>query len=222
MSTGIWDMAYPGAHDWPQANDDFYDEASGTVTSRLNKLEQYKEVDNSSETVVKQQAHGSIIWTEAPSSTDSVDTIELMKHIELIFFRAASEEFETGMDSNFSQDLGDVIYEFKNIALATIAYIIRDGKSDISVISEALRTLGDLEEPITHRNRLKLLELALTSDSSYVRDAASLGIASMDNPEAISKIKQAIEIEKNRELKKDLLLVLTQLEETKQCLLLLE
>ena len=82
MSTGIWDMAYPGAHDWPQANDDFYDEASGTVTSRLNKLEQYKEVDNSSETVVKQQAHGSIIWTEAPSSTDSVDTIELMKHIE--------------------------------------------------------------------------------------------------------------------------------------------
>jgi hypothetical protein len=64
---------------------------------------------------------------------------------------------------------------------------------------------------------LWLLEKCLESSSIFVRDGAILGIASLDDPFAISAVRKAIEKEACEGLRQNMQAVLQQLEETAKC-----
>ena len=78
--------------------------------------------------------------------------------------------------------------------------------------------LGRMNDSITRNRRLWILESGLFSSSARIRDAAGLGLASLDDPHAIPYVRKAIDEERCDELREDLQQILEQLQETAQCL----
>lgn len=63
------------------------------------------------------------------------------------------------------------------------------------VAEEALRQVGCMNDKKTHSARRSLLEHSLESPDMRIRDAASIGIETMEDPAAIPALKRAIENE---------------------------
>ena len=78
------------------------------------------------------------------------------------------------------------------------------------IVSEALRQVGLLDHPQTHSSRLKLLTGALKFIDPRLRDAASIGISSMNDSSVISDLEKAISVEPSAAVKRNLNLVLDQ------------
>lgn len=143
---------------------------------------------------------------------------ELTRQIETLFNVATSEYFEDGMEGNFSKALVLMIKVHGTSALNVIARLVSYGQVGAEVAAEALRRIGNMNHPPTYHTRLMMLGRSLQAKSAFIRDGAALGLASLDDPAAIPWVKQAVEREKIKELREDLLLVLDQLENTRLCL----
>lgn len=125
---------------------------------------------------------------------------------------ALEEVFEDGMDSRFSRDLLRFfdLYNLEGMRLLSS----RAAAESISprALGEVLRILGRSEVRATQRERFWLLARCLFHSSPVVRDAAGLGLASLGDKNAIPYIHKAIEREPILELKRDLDLVIADLE----------
>jgi hypothetical protein len=121
-------------------------------------------------------------------------------------------DFEDGMNNSFFDDLTMLFTTYGRRATNAMAYVIATNNADHRVIGEGLRWLGQIEHPGSYRSRLLLLERSLLSHSKWIRDGASLGLASMRDKHALPYLHKAIDSEKIPELKKDLELVLDALE----------
>jgi hypothetical protein len=150
-------------------------------------------------------ASGGAIW----------DTHGLGNAILSLFETARDEIFEDGMESEFSKRLDALVQEHEGEAISALAYVIENQTVNEEVVAEALRWMGRLEHPSSYEARLKLLEHSLRSGSARVRDAGTLGLASMDDPHAIPFLRQAIRKETYPELREDMQQVLSQLENTR-------
>jgi hypothetical protein len=143
----------------------------------------------------------------------SVEAVE--REIAALFRRAASEEFEDGMESDFITRLLAMVRIYEATAMLSIQDLILGGKATDEASAEALRWLGDMEHEPTYQYRRWLLEKALLSCSSLiVRDGANLGLAFMDDPHAIPALEKAIESTRHEGFRRVLLQTLTQLEST--------
>lgn len=159
------------------------------------------------------------------SSSSGVSTVEknreepqdLYKKLEILFARAKDEDFEDGVESAFATDLGRIVREYRVTAVEALATLIVSERGNAAVASEALRWIARIEDPESYAFRLWLLERSLLSSSSRVRDAAALGIASLDDPHAIPQLRTAINAEQCVELRQDMEQVLEQLESTSSC-----
>ncbi len=136
----------------------------------------------------------------------------LVTQLKTLFEDGKECLFEDGMESQFSRELNYFVWRHGETAVDLMADLIVNDKIDAEVASEALRWLGRVDHAPTCQTRLWLLEKALFSSSPKIRDGAGLGIASMDDPHAITYIKQAIEKEGVQDLRQDLEQVLEQLE----------
>jgi hypothetical protein len=138
---------------------------------------------------------------------------ELETLLEQAFDAAKEEVFEDGMESVFSQTLASLVEshghtrEMQELLESWVPH----GRASSHVISECLRSLGRLDHPVTHEYRRRLLERCLQSQSSAVRDAAGLGLASMDDPESAPAIRAAIAREAIPEIRENLKQVLEDL-----------
>ena len=141
----------------------------------------------------------------------SVEGVE--KEIQGLFGRAEDEHFEDGMDSDFSNELIQLVKRHGKQAIEVITYLVLYGKAGQELGSEALRWIGRIEDQDTYDYRRWLLERTLTCSSAMVRDGAGLGLASMDDPHAIPSLQKAIERERCAELRENLGQVLNQLQE---------
>ena len=147
------------------------------------------------------------------SSTTELVNIQLLSdQVSSIFINAKEEIFEDGMESNFSLDLSRFITSFGHSAMEVIIPIILSEYTNTEVASEAFRILGRINNKITYRDRLWLLERGLYNISARVRDGAILGLAFLNDPLAIAPLKAAIERENNADLRKDMEQILAQLE----------
>jgi hypothetical protein len=135
--------------------------------------------------------------------------------IQRILDLAGDEIFEDGIETEFSRALGAFVKNHGNQALDAITHLIISENINEDILSEALRWLGRIDHAQSHKRRLWLLERCLQHSSARVRDAASLGLASLDDAHAIPYLKQAIELERVLELREDLKQVLEQLETTR-------
>jgi len=142
---------------------------------------------------------------------------ELTKELSRLFLAAKDETFEDGMETAFSRALQLLIEKHRDAAVDALTQLIVGGEVSPAVASEALRWLGYMEDAATHAKRRRLLERCLNDPSSRVRDGAILGLAFMDDPQAIHCLKMAIEREAIGELKEDMEQVLAQLEDRAQC-----
>lgn len=142
---------------------------------------------------------------------------EIDQEIEGLFEIAKEQIFEDGMESEFSRELISIIKEYGNDAMIVIANLIVTDQVNAEVASEALRWLGHVDHPKTYRYRLWVLERSLYCSSVRIRDGAVLSLSFLNDPHAISYLKQAIERETCKELREDMEQVLAHLENTQQC-----
>lgn len=143
--------------------------------------------------------------------------VDLYDAIAADFAAAELEEFEHGMESAFSRELERWIGESGPTAVEVFTYLITRELVSTAVAAEALKTLGSFDDPGTYDYRRWLLERSLRCSQAIVRDAAALGIASLDDPHAIIFLCDAIANEENPDLREDLAQVLSQLEDTAAC-----
>lgn len=140
--------------------------------------------------------------------------IDIEGKFETLFAEAQDESFEDGMESEFSRKLLLLLNQYSDVAVEILVYLIIGERVNPAVAAEALRWIGRVNDSSSHRRRRWLLERALTSPHSRVRDGAVLGLAFMDDPTAIPSLRYAIEHEKIDMLRQDMSQVLEQLEET--------
>jgi len=138
--------------------------------------------------------------------------IDLFYEIEQLFELAMDEEFEDGVESKFSKDLISFIKKYETRAIEELTPIFLNEKLNAEIISEALRWIGRIQHNSSKFDRLWLLESCLFHPSPYIRDGATLGLASMNDPNASDFLKIAIEKEPYHELREDMEQVLVQLE----------
>lgn len=131
--------------------------------------------------------------------------------IGAIFRDADAEIFHDGMDSDFSRRLRDAIARHGDAAITALEAHLLAPTSSSEAPEEALRLLGTIKDTRTHATRLALLLRALESPHLRLRDAASIGIAALDDPAAIDGLRRAIEAERSGWLRTNLDLTLSQL-----------
>jgi competence CoiA-like predicted nuclease len=150
------------------------------------------------------------------TSTVEYEHPTIEKQLEKLFEAAKDEIFETGTESVFAKKLLFAINWGGDVALDIITERILSESINSEIAWEALRWIGKYENPQTHLSRRRLLERCLlVSYSIAVKDGAILGLAFMDDPEAIPTLEKAREQETNLEFRRDIEQVLEQLKETR-------
>jgi hypothetical protein len=137
---------------------------------------------------------------------------ELSEEIYNLFKASEEQNFEDGMETEFSKKLILLIKKYANEAIDIIAGLILYEGVNAEVASEALRWLGNIDHAPSYRFRLWLLERSLRCPKARIRDGAILGLSFLNDPNAISYLKSAIEQEKCTGLRQDMEQVLAQLE----------
>ncbi len=149
----------------------------------------------------------------ASTSLNNAHQIQVRSKIEALFNSYADGEFEDGMDKEFVEELGALIFGYNTKAVNAIADIVATNTANPEVVSEALCSLGQFRHPRSYRARLFLLERSLRSPSRWIRDGAALGLASMKDIHAVPYLREAIRNEQIPDLRKDLELVLDSLKQ---------
>ena len=140
----------------------------------------------------------------------------LIDRLRTTFVEAIGEVFADGMDSAFSCKLRLIIRTSGDLAMRVIDRMMQFERVNVEVAGEVLRQVGSIADPRTHHSRLALLLRQLESSDPRIRDAASIGIAAMDDPAVSESIRKAVEQERSPLLRRNLQLVLDQLQATQQ------
>lgn len=109
-------------------------------------------------------------------------------------------------------ELYKIISIYREFAILVISNLIDTERVKFLQAIHILSFLGEIRHMPTFLHRTWLLEKNLKSKSKYIRDGASLGILYLENPSTINSIKEAISIEKNPQLQKNMIQVLESLE----------
>ncbi len=125
---------------------------------------------------------------------------------------AMNETFEDGMDTKFSIGLRTIIQNCGTPSIKALDKAMPLETTSATIMEELLRQIGNMDDPPTHKLRLALLERALESPDSRIRDAATIGMDAMGDPKAIPSIKKAIACEPDEWIRKNLKTILEQLE----------
>ena len=139
---------------------------------------------------------------------------QLLGYFIKLVREAADEVFFDGMESVFSQHMNSAIGEYGDAAVHAIQRLLSSRKADAETAGEILRQMGSIGDPPTHRSRLNILTDQLKSPDPRIRDAASLGLAALDDPTAIGEVQKALASESSSRLRGNLRLVLDQLQLT--------
>ena len=169
-------------------------------------------------------AHSPYTGSEQPpevppvsSTSDAIDK-ELLREGALVslfesYVRDASDErFEDGMGSTFAARVHDSVLRNGSVAVAAWERVLLQTGNVYETGEELLRQLGLIDHTPSHYLRLSVLTDSVTSFDKRIRDAASLGIAFLDDPSALPALRVAYSTENETWLKENLKLVIDQLE----------
>ena len=165
---------------------------------------------------IYRQAEASTVGDDCGQSSSTVMQRELTRYVEdaitRLFESAEDQNFEDGMESDFSRELVTLIRKYGDLAMSEVSYLITYDRVDREIASEALRWLGRIDDPSSYDSRLWVLEQSLSSKSPLVRDGAALGLASLRDANAVQYLRRAVERESIAELRCDLEEILEGLE----------
>jgi len=140
----------------------------------------------------------------------------LLGTVKVVFRSGEEEELETAVEGGVSRSLEALLGTHGGQAVDAISEHIQWGSGDSLVAAYVLKWLGRVNDPITHDRRLAVLADCLRSRSPRLRDAAALGLDSLDDPRAISYLREAVRHEHVAELREDMGSVLKSLERTRR------
>lgn len=137
----------------------------------------------------------------------------LVHRIEGLFDLASEEVFESGEETDFSRSLTEEVKQHGKPVVEIVQKILEPGRPKPDVVFETLKLMGRISHPQTYRDRFLVLVQFLTSMSRVARDGAGLGLAFLDDPDAIPYLETAIQREEQGPLRDDLTKVLRQLKQ---------
>ena len=127
---------------------------------------------------------------------------------------AVDEVFMDGMNSVFSRQVTLLVTQHGDVAVSVLDHLLGTDEISAEVSGEILRTLGALTDNNSYFSRLRLLVKQLKSHDPRIRDAASLGLASLDEPMSLPNLLEAYKVEKSELVQRNIGLVIEQLEQT--------
>ncbi len=166
-----------------------------------------------------ESTEGHTPWPPANDATNVVltgqDPTDFVNNQFLKLVRDATDEvFVDGMESAFASQLRILVENYGRVAVHAIEGFVRSGTANIEAVGEILRVIGSVEDRSTHGGRLAVLLASLASPDPRIRDAASLGIAELDDPTVVGRVEAAAEREQIPVLQRNLQLVVDQLRST--------
>ena len=135
---------------------------------------------------------------------DSPSNQVVEEQLERLFSAADEEQFEVGIESQFSRGLQRLCAYDPVAALQSLKAKLIDGDAGSEVLAESLRWASRQEAVPIRDLVVELLSTGLHHASSLVRDAAALSLAYLDQGAAIVQLQHALEREKVPELREDL------------------
>jgi hypothetical protein len=142
------------------------------------------------------------------SSTLAPVNVEAQLAFETIFRTARESDFEDGMHNEFSRELIALTKHYGEQSRGILSKLLDDQRVSRDVLAEAMRWLGQMDDPSSREMRLWLLERGLTASSAAVRDGATVGLAALGDPRASRYLAGAMNLERYPELRKDMQQVL--------------
>ena len=190
-------------------------EDTGPLSLDITDTKTWERVWGTRRSVMQRETQGTAVpqVIRLPNATISQNiSEELEQEFTTLFAFAREEIFEDGMESEFSRRLVSLVRVNGEEALQLLTDLIIGERVNAEVAAEALIWLDEINDPLTYLSRLRLLQQGLFVSSARVRDGAIVGLASLDDPRAITSIKWAIGREQIDELRKNMQQVLEQLE----------
>ena len=152
--------------------------------------------------------------SKAIEDPPQVSVTELIASFLAIVQENSDEVYQDGMESLLSQYIHASIGKYENAAVSAWGQLIGLESVNVGTAEEILRHVGMMSGPETQEHRLSILINSLQSVNPRIRDAASLGIAAMDDPNALGDMEKAFAREESEQLKANLALVIEQLRVT--------
>lgn len=126
------------------------------------------------------------------------------------------DDFESGMNNEIRNDLiGFISQDAKSSLIVLRNIIIEESLNDL-ILNEILIQIGRINDDELKQERLKLLERFLFHNSITVRDGALIGISYINDKRAIPSLQTAFVCESNEYLKKDILCLMEELDESSE------
>lgn len=137
---------------------------------------------------------------------------QLYHESEELFALGSYELAEYNEVQSFPDKLLHFIEQKRNGALHTINRFINEGKLSEEIISEILPVLGKSDEFLSQGLRRDLLLNSLQSESPNIRYGAIIGLANLEDPYALSFLRNAVRSEESPILQHLLAQVIDRLE----------
>jgi len=137
---------------------------------------------------------------------------QLEQQILSLFQTASDGVSEDQQYRAFSDKLSTLVILYGDSAIEAMAPFIIGDRVNAEIASATLNCLSHIEGRTSYNFRIWIMERSLQSRSSWIRDAAALGLEAMDDPAAIPYLKEALGREPNSELRRYLQSVLEYLQ----------
>ena len=143
-------------------------------------------------------AEGTRFPFNAGTSTEQLPVTDyLSEQIADLYNLANDGLFEDEQIRNFSETLLALLRTFGDASITEIAPYIISEKASAESAAETLKCLSHCESLVAYNYRIWIMERALQSPSSWIRDAAASALESMDDQTAIPYLREALSKESN-------------------------
>ena len=137
--------------------------------------------------------HKAALSEDSPSDSDAV---AIEDRLRLLIYEARDQQFEDGMDSQFSMGLRSVVMSYGSTTVGVIAkHWHTMAKMYPKEFSEILVQFGRMDHGPTRAARRSLIESALQHPDAGLRDAAALGLDALGDPASEQVLRKAIRSE---------------------------
>lgn len=153
--------------------------------------------------------------TESPNAQAVVVELERQAKAQVVRLASLSEDetFEDGMENTLSRGVTKLVMEFGGAAVRALRSAYMSRQIDASVLEEALRWLGSLDHQQTRDDRFWLFVWGLRDTDRRVKDASTLALACLEDPNAVPYLEWEAEGEALPALKSFMLKVAAELRE---------
>ena len=143
--------------------------------------------------IATEQMHEFAQQTFGAVSADVKAPADLSQELSSIFELAAGEDFEDGVETEFSRRIEEFVRNSGLRGISLIEQALIAGTYREQYIAEALLWIGDMEHEESRAERRQLLKHALTSESIFVFDAAVSALSYLGDTSCIPALEETLE-----------------------------